>query len=84
LATVVVQACPHVPQLPGSVALFVQVIPQRSGVEPPQLDVQDAPEHTGVGFEQAVPHAPQLPFSVRDVGQPRPASAQSAKPAAQV
>jgi len=82
-ATLVVQTFPHMPQLFASVCLFVQLMPQRSGVVPVHVDAHIELWQSGVGLEHVTPHPPQLPFWERSFGQPWPASAQSEKPVAQ-
>jgi hypothetical protein len=78
-----VHACAQLLQFCESVCLLVHVMPQRSGVEPAQFEVQDEPAHAGVGAAQVVPHTPQLPFCDRSSTQPFPLWAQSANPGAQ-
>jgi hypothetical protein len=76
--------CPHMPQLLGSVCVFVHVDAQRFGTVAPHMEAQADPEQSGAAPEQLMPHAPQFPFCARLSGQPWPASAQSANPDAHV
>jgi hypothetical protein len=53
-------AIPHAPQFCGSVWVSVHVVPQGSGVVPPQFEVHVERAHRGAAPVQATPHAPQL------------------------
>ena len=51
---------PQLPQLALSVCVLVQVLPQRFGSAPPQLEEHCPPEQSGRGLVQTFPQAPQL------------------------
>ena|SRR3974390_760513 len=72
------------PQLFGSVILLTHELPHWSGVEPPQLGMQEPPEQRGVVPVHATVHEPQALAVFSCVGQPAPLSAQSPYPEAHV